>query len=294
MKVMSERLIKSIPQIRVLDSNVLRNIVDFIYTAGRARVRGRRTSRRKTLNVFLRDAVADSLIGGDTKISAALEVIIVPACVRLKCNNQDADTNGSRPEGNHWLVLIFNIVSQEIQVGEGCDMELENHPDLDMYTHALRLLGRHLRPDVPQLAKLVKRFPSPHQHDAWNCGVLAIFVIGQVLEATRLNPRSYTDGVVLDLSQHDCNWLRLALAVEVYRAARLGCVDVDVATARTALDNWLPMPNVIPARARPLTMRRTSVLPTATAIIRPPSAASRRVTSDGRDHQAEEECMAMW
>ena len=145
------------------------------------------------------------------------------------------------------MVLILDIDSAEVFVGEGLEMDLESHSDIAKYAHAMRLLGQHLRPDHPACDRNPKprRFPTLAQRDGWNCGPLALLNIGAVLQAAlgstqKLPGGSYSAGVgVVVISEADyvesCIWLRLTLAIELFRAHLQGATDHD--------HQWLP--NVI-------------------------------------------------
>lgn len=112
-------------------------------------------------------------------------------------------------DGNHWCVLVYNIDTETVMVGEGLGMDLTN-VSLQYAAALLRVIGRRLRLGdagtvteatvssvvriLPQRAisasfplGQIHRFQVPSQKDGSNCGPIALLLFEQVLKVLSAN-----------------------------------------------------------------------------------------------------------
>jgi hypothetical protein len=206
---------------------------------------GDQSSRSETFGEYIMSA-ARCLFSLTTEEHANIGILVAIVNIPLSGKSE------ARVDGNHWALVLYNLCTEEVMVGEGLNANLHS-ANMRMCAAMLRTIGEMIRPgarrglswdDQVRMRKIVlgglshslttvTRFPFPRQPvgDSSNCGVAALFVLGELLKRIMLFPpeslaslsasspfMNFAD--CFSFSRDDCMRARGLLLMDLFKNAR--------------------------------------------------------------------------
>ena len=225
------------PKVVFLSNMVMENLAGLIY------IPNRHVSPRKTFDAMVRKA-ANVLFCLDPH--RFWEVRFFLAMVHVPLVGKPSALSPC----NHYAVLLLDLQSNALMLGEGLKASV-NSPEMRNYAAILRMLAERIVANAETLtwddylrlrtnlfgdidlspAKAITRFPFPPQgEDTYNCGIVADFIVGEVLQRLAVLDSSCGDILAsspvmnfqdcFSFSKSNCMALRHFMAIELYIAQR--------------------------------------------------------------------------